>query len=155
MACFSSRSSFLQECTFEGGYTWRSRLTFSNAFCLMSYLVWSFPENYSCDTLFSKPWKKKNQANYSGTLKEMEWNVIEHAFGAVHSTLKGPVIRELAVNPHTRVVCKLGWATVSEGGNSARSGVFTLWERVPVHTELPSWSILHIPITGTSLKETS
>ena len=117
---FSPHSGFLRECTFERGYMWTSRLTFNNAFYLMPYLVRSFPENYSCDALFSKPWEKENQANYGETLKELEWNVIEYAFWAVHSTLKGPAIRELTVNPHTRAVCKWGWATVSEDGSSAR-----------------------------------
>lgn len=64
---FSPLSGCLRECTLEQGYMWTGRLTFNNAFCLMPYLVRSFPENYSCDTLFSKPWGKKKSS-------ELWWN---------------------------------------------------------------------------------
>ena len=70
----------------------------------------------------------------------MEWDVIESAFWAAPSTLKGPMIREPVVSPHPRVVCKWGWTTISEDGDTARSGVFTLGEGGTVHTELPCLS---------------
>lgn len=70
---------------------------------LMPYLVRSFPENYSCDTLFQSP--VENCRITVKLWKELERNVIEYAFWAVHSTLKGLMHGNLEWTPHTRAVC--------------------------------------------------
>lgn len=154
MACIFS-SSFIGECTFERGYTLSRRLTFNNAFCLMPYLVRSFPENYSHDPLFSKhrQKKKKNQANYSGTLKEMEWNWM--CFLSNPQYITGPSNYETSSESSHSSYVQIRWATDKAGWKFCQIRCFHPWGKSPhlYSAPPPSSSCASLGLV-TSLKET-
>ena len=121
----------------------------------MPYLVRSFPENYSCDTLFSKQWNEKSSELQWGFGRNgMEWDGMGWNMLSEQYTLRSKLCQE--GNQQWALTHGL-WAPevnrLQLRWKCCQIGCFQPGGESLLHVDLPSWSILHFSVADYLSKE--